>query len=50
VKIRELELDIANGMTYGNTKRCVMPKAKIARLTPEEIAQVVDGLNEIIGD
>jgi Arc/MetJ-type ribon-helix-helix transcriptional regulator len=37
-------LDTLNGMTYGNTTRCVMPKAKIAITLAEQTLERLDRL------
>jgi Arc/MetJ-type ribon-helix-helix transcriptional regulator len=41
---RSIELDNPEGMTYGNTKRSDMPKAKIAISIDEKVLARVDGL------
>ena len=44
MKMREYGLDTDNGMTYRNTKRCVMPKAKIAISLAEQTLERLDRL------
>ena len=42
MKMNECGLDTGKGMTYRNTKRCVMPKAKIAISLAEQTLERLD--------
>jgi Arc/MetJ-type ribon-helix-helix transcriptional regulator len=44
MKMTEAGLDMSGGMTYRNTKRCVMPKAKIAISLAEHTLKRLDRL------
>jgi len=44
MKISESRLDRRDGMTYSNTNRCVMPKAKIAISLSEGTLEILDRL------